>query len=101
MGHSYKGQAVPFVCTAQGGHASPAPVLFSIEGGIINWVAVTPPGYNNIETQQSIDAGVTWTVRATGPESPTGLSDTPGKYIRARFTNGTAFTDFSNVIIIV
>ena len=99
MGHSYKGQAVPFSGNPDALLPQPPPFLQPLPGFIITWNLTRPVGFNLLAFESAPTPAGPWTSWVVLPASllsggPFGLL-----YYRGRFTNGTLFTGYSNNIL--
>jgi hypothetical protein len=101
MGHSYKGQALPFKGDSEGSLATPAPVLQSTGSNNISWAEARPPGYDTLVYVTSLDGGLTF-LYPTAVAATAGAAGLGNEYLRkARFTNGSAYTAFSNIVLTI
>jgi len=98
MGHSYKGQAVPFSGNPYAPNAGPPPFLTLGGGFILNWTTARPLGYDDIDAEYSPDFGASWYDSFRWAASLGSIDITGSATIRTRFTNGTDFTGYSNVV---
>lgn len=101
MGHSYKGQKVPFDGNPYAPFAGPAPILTIIEAGSVRQTAEVPFVLGIIEIEEgSLSSGPFIFQYAESASILTHGADT-GFYLRARFTNGTKFSAYSNVVLVI
>ena len=99
MGHSYKGQAVPFSGNPFAPLDGPPPVLSLGTFPVINWATVFPYGYDTLQMQYSFDGVTGWNDGSVSPSSTGSINQAAPYFYRAFFVKGSQRTASSNIVI--
>jgi hypothetical protein len=89
---------VPFNGNPYAPYASPPPVLTGSTPFTLHWSTNRPAGYDNLDIEVSPNGVTGWGNLDQAVVDDGSYAVSSAGYYRARFTNGTLFTGFSNIL---